>query len=483
MPLLLFGQEDAQLPYLEARKDASGRYGYFDEEGNNVMPCIFDWALSFSRGHMVSVIEKDDLYYLVDRDGYLVVNDGFSSLPDVFVNFACVGDDKQGHYIIDFAGCRLSPEGWNVIPVERDSRYGDPVLFAMAPLGDEQNGYYLADSRFEPLSEVRASEYRHLIYCPEVIEYTDRSDGALCYGVMNAAGEVLVEAGPGTEWLEEERLSQLDELYDWNRKSGTYGLYSDEEQNNEMVFILCSGDGKSFMYDITGQEVVPAQKYKSNASLYKQNFKKYIAPYLRDHQQNRERFAERVAAPFDACESYAGEFAEKAVTRMMIANGSLARAVEEKEASNKILDGFFGMIMAMSGSTFEPAGESAGEYVPDDTLPELPETGTVPDMFDFCYSDCMGIVAANLWGYNDGFELYTVLDIGDKTVFESHEDPERDEKNGMFVIRGKGLDGDTVLRISFDWKRVFLGDTEFGCLVSEADYLSIIEKKESDDVE
>lgn len=446
MPLLLFGQEEAQLPYLEARKDASGRYGYFDEEGNNVIPCIFDWALSFSHRDVVSKVKSDGLYYLIDRSGRIFLGEGYENSPDVYDHFACVQpDDDSGHYIIDFAGRRLSPEGWSVIPVERDSWYGDPVLFAMAPLGDEQNGYYLADFRFEPLSEVRASKYRHMVYCPEVIEYTDRSDGALCYGVMNAAGEVLVEAGPGTEWLDEERLSNLDESYDLIRKSGTYGLYSDEEQNNEMVFILCSGDGKSFLCDITGQEVVPLQKANSHLAFYKRNIKDYIAPYLRHHQQNRERFAERVAAPFDSCEAWALELAPKAVP-----TESVALADRKEAASDDGEDGFFGMAAAMAGATVDRSEREAAEK----TEEAKPVKGAIPESYDLFFASEKGGIIRLVGDMYAGSNILMVFDLNDKVLFTSNSDITH--KDGYFTFHDID-DSSVTVKVKDDWSSVTFG--------------------------
>ena len=447
MPLLLFGQEAQLLPYLEARQDASGRYGYFDEEGNNVIPCIFDDAISFSVRDVVSKVKSDGLYYLIDRSGRIFLGEGYENSPDVYDHFACVQpDDDSGHYIIDFAGRRLSPEGWSVIPVERDSWYGDPVLFAMAPLGDEQNGYYLADFRFEPLSGVRASKYRHMVYCPEVIEYGIRCDGTTCYGVMNAAGEVLVEAGPGTEWLDEERLSNLDKSYDLIKKSGTYGLYSDEEQNHEMVFFLCSGGGKSFLSDITGQEVVPLQKTNSHLAFYKRNIKGYIAPYLRRHQQNRERFAELVAAPFDMCEARAVELAPKAVPTDAAALAARAESVSDDGA-----DGFFGMAAAMAGATTDrpKREEKKAEAAAAET-----REGEIPESYDLFFASGEGGIIRLVGDMYAGSNILMVFDLNDKVLFTSNSDITH--KDGYFTFHDID-DNSVTVKVRDDWSSVTFG--------------------------
>lgn len=136
-PMAGWGQTDQDLPYVEAKEDASGKYGYYYESGDCMLPPLFDWALSFGLGDRATVVKYMDLYYIIDRDGYLILPTGFEDMPDVYKNFAVVGNSGS-RYVIDLQGRRLSPEGWSMEPLERS--HVDPLFFAMTPVGDEAGG-------------------------------------------------------------------------------------------------------------------------------------------------------------------------------------------------------------------------------------------------------------------------------------------------------------------------------------------------------
>ena len=141
LPMAVWGQTDDDLPYVDVKKDAAGKYGYYYENGDCLLPPLFDWALQFGLGDRATAVKYMDLYYIIDREGYLILPTGFEDMPDVYKNFAVVGEEGK-RYAIDLQGNRLSPEGWSVEPLERS--HADPLFFAMTPVGEETGGAYLA---------------------------------------------------------------------------------------------------------------------------------------------------------------------------------------------------------------------------------------------------------------------------------------------------------------------------------------------------
>lgn len=297
VPMLLWGQRSHDLPRLNAEKDASGKYGYYDGEGNCVMPCIFDWALTFGRSDYVSMVKSGDRYYVIDRLGNLIVHSSFDTMPEIYDNIMLVGDYGE-QYVADLSGCRLSSEGWNVQPLTCVGMEGDPVLFSMKMAGDRHNVCYVADLSFDPAMKKDVNTLKLSIYCPEIVEYGihDTGSGYVC-GLMNAAGDVLIE-GDGGWSMDVKPLSYFTDCDKWIEESGMAGFY-DGGEKDMTVFVMFSRAGKSKIYDIAGQLVVPLQNGTNMSKLLDRNLNKYVKPYLHRVSENTNRYAERVRKPYE----------------------------------------------------------------------------------------------------------------------------------------------------------------------------------------
>lgn len=298
VPMLLWGQRSHDLPRLNAEKDASGKYGYYDGKGNCVMPCIFDWALTFGRSDYVSMVKSGDRYYVIDRLGNLIVHSSFDTMPEIYDNIMLVGDYGE-QYVADLSGCRLSSEGWNVQPLTCVGMEGDPVLFSMKMAGDRHNVCYVADLSFDPAMKKDVNTLKLSIYCPEIVEYGihDTGSGYVC-GLMNAAGDVLIE-GDGGWSMDVKPLSYFTDCDKWIEESGMAGFY-DGGEKDMTVFVMFSRAGKSKIYDIAGQLVVPLQNGTNMSKLLDRNLNKYVKPYLHRVSENTNRYAERVRKPYEA---------------------------------------------------------------------------------------------------------------------------------------------------------------------------------------
>lgn len=488
LPMAVWGQTDDDLPYVDVKKDAAGKYGYYYENGDCLLPPLFDWALQFGLGDRATAVKYMDLYYIIDREGYLILPTGFEDMPDVYKNFAVVGEEGK-RYAIDLQGNRLSPEGWSVEPLERS--HADPLFFAMTPVGDETGGAYLADFRFEPLSEVRATSFRHMIYCPEVFEYMI-SDGVLSrYGLMNAEGDVLIPADTYYLGLSEKSLWSLDGSYALVHAAGMEGLY-DEEDKERTVFVEATKGNITTLYDVTGEVVVPAQKHTTESKYYKRNTKKYLVPYLHALSGNKERYEERVDDAFRRSTWFEPKAMPTPREYSMVASieqherqqqEELEREREierqrEREAyyaaerekaaqsdtsdsadDNSGGDGSYAGVDALASVWAMLLGVdfSGGEQVKLSSY--IPKAGTLPTNLEIYYLSEQGgflhIVIMDIGGY----PCVSITDIVGNDLFMSIKQPET--RRDDFLFAGEDEYKYKTLSIRKDWSSVTLGDKTY----------------------
>ena len=487
LPMAVWGQTDDDLPYVDVKKDAAGKYGYYYENGDCLLPPLFDWALQFGLGDRATAVKYMDLYYVIDREGYLILPTGFEDMPDVYKNFAVVGEEGK-RYVIDLQGRRLSPEGWSVEPLERS--HADPLFFAMTPVGDEAGGAYLADFRFEPLSEVRATSFRHMIYCPEVFEYMI-SDGVLSrYGLMNAEGDVLIPADTYYLGLSEKSLWSLDGSYALVHAAGMEGLY-DEEDKERTVFVEAAKGNITTLYDVTGEVVVPAQKHTTESKYYKRNTKKYLVPYLHALSGNKERYEERVDDAFRrstwfepkatptpreysmvaSIEQHERQQQEELEREREIERQSEREAYyaaeRESEAQSDASDSAddnsggddsYAGVDALASAYGMLGGDfSGGKQVKLSSY--IPKAGTLPTDFEIYYLSEQGGVLHIVIMELGGYPCVSVTDIAGNDLFMSIKQPET--RRDDFLFAGEDEYKYKTLSIRKDWSSVTLGDKTY----------------------
>lgn len=486
LPMAVWGQTDDDLPYVDVKKDAAGKYGYYYENGDCLLPPLFDWALQFGLGDRATAVKYMDLYYIIDREGYLILPTGFEDMPDVYKNFAVVGEEGK-RYVIDLQGNRLSPEGWSVEPLERS--HADPLFFAMTPVGDETGGAYLADFRFEPLSEVRATSFRHMIYCPEVFEY-NISDGVLSrYGLMNADGDVLIPADTYYLGLSEKSLWSLDGSYELVHAAGMEGLY-DEEDKERTIFVEATKGNITTLYDVTGEVVVPAQKHTTESKYYKRNTKKYLVPYLHALSDNKERYEERVDDAFRRSTWFEPKAAPTPREYSMVASIEQheRQQQEELEREREIerqREAYYAAERerAAQSDASDSADDNSGgddSYASVDALASVwamllgvdfsggeqvklssyvPKEGTLPTNLEIYYMSEQGgflhIVIMDIGGY----PCVSITDIAGNDLFMSIKQPEK--RRDDFLFAGEDEYKYKTLSIRKDWSSVTLGDKTY----------------------
>lgn len=461
-----FGQ---YLPVLFAESDTSGKQGYFDREGNCVIPCMFDFAASFKKGYRATAVQYAGKYYLIDRGGHMLLLEGFESMPDVYRRFAVVCRDRgEGPQstLIDLCGRQISPDGVSVTPLRHAPEEEDPVLFGM---GNDE-GMVLTNLSFQPLSHVVAQELSQEIYCPEAIVF--RLDN-FRFGLMNADGEVLIEAGDAMSDLNVMRITSVKNYRDWLRKAGMYDLYTEEELDG-LCLVILSGNGNSTIYDLTGQVVAPRQKRDSEFDLIRRNFKDHIVPYLRRKAENRARFEEKLLQPYARCRAVTRELPEETLSQYSFA--TYIRQTESSKPDGRITGG---RTLASARSEAAPrqvapepsprSGAMSGAAA-SGTAGVRPGEVPLPETSDICFTNRRGqllslnvsrgelgtfITAFLLPGYS--YPRFILSEIrGDRYVFSMFSLAMRSiyrPDAGFDLYLGK-----PVLTISRDWKSVELED-------------------------
>lgn len=463
-----FGQQ-ADLPWIYSRSDATGKQGYFDEAGNCVIPCMFDFAASFKAGQRIAAVRYAGKYYIIDRGGDMLLLEGFESMPDVYRRFAVVCRREEAGdrtVLIDLYGRQISPEGVSVAPLRHAPEEEDPVLFSM---GDDRRKV-LTDLSFEPLSHRPVQELSQEIYCPEAVVF--RTEDFRC-GLMNADGEVLVEARDAMSDMNILRITSVKNYRDWLRRAGMYDLYTEEELN-DLCLVILSDNGASTIYDLTGQEVAPRQKRAAEFDLIRRNFKSHIVPYLRRKAENRARFEERLLQPYARHRAVVRDLPEEPLSQYSFASflrqtetptpgrptaGSEVLASEPSGGSSR---------HAVSDASSRPAAVpgSAAAATPDVRPNEVP----LPEESDLCFTNQRGqlfsisvsrgelgtfITAFPLPGYS--YARFILSGIrGDRYVFSTFSIAMRSiyrPDAGVDLYLGK-----PVLTISRDWKSVRLED-------------------------
>lgn len=464
----VLGQQ-VELPWLYSQSDATGKQGYFDAEGNCVIPCMFDFAASFKKDYRATAVQYAGKYYLIDRGGHMLLLEGFGSMPDVYRRFAVVCRDRgEGpqSMLIDLCGRQISPDGVSVTPLRHAPEEEDPVLFSM---GDD-GGKVLTDISFEPLSHRPVQELSQEIYCPEVVVF--RTGDFRC-GLMNADGEVLIEAGDAMSDMNVMRITSVKNYRDWLRKAGMYGLYTEEELG-DLCLVILSDNGSSTIYDLTGQVVAPRQKRAAEFDLIRRNFKSHIVPYLRRKAENRERFEKKILQPYARRRAVIRELPEEPLSLYSFA--SFLRQAETPKPGRPTVGGEV-LASAQSGDSSrhaasdsfsrpaEASGSAAGR-----TFGVRPNEVPLPEETDLCFTNRRGqllsirvsrgvlgtfITAFLLPGYS--YPRFILSEIrGDRYVFSMFSLAMR-----SIYRPDAGFDlhlGKPVLTISRDWKSVELED-------------------------
>ncbi len=92
--------------------DDSGKYGFIDMTGAEVIPCKWDKASIFSEG-LACVADDSGKYGFIDKTGTLKISHKWNDADDFSEGLACISDDSGKYGFIDKTGAEVIPCNWD----------------------------------------------------------------------------------------------------------------------------------------------------------------------------------------------------------------------------------------------------------------------------------------------------------------------------------------------------------------------------------
>ncbi|MBQ6882321.1 MAG: SEL1-like repeat protein [Alistipes sp.] len=272
--------------YLSAQKDASGKYGFYDESNRCVIPHVFDGAGSFNTNQLATEVRFGDYYYLMDRAGRWVDGVRYKELSKMPESRARILYHKSEQRLTDLTGRQISPQGKQVTPIDDYNHRNDPNLFLLRSKGDRW--VQLCDLSFRPISTVRATSFETEIYNPGIITFCTESG----YGIMNANGKVLIPARyrsidtGNAHWFNLSNRLQKDGFSD--------------QLIREVIFCIALHGEYATIFEPSGRAITPPIKYKNRHKLLNSVYKKYLRPLFQTYGAYKQRYNEQINVPYTA---------------------------------------------------------------------------------------------------------------------------------------------------------------------------------------
>jgi len=279
--------EDGLIP---VRK--SGKYGYINKEGNEVISCVYDYAGSFSED--LAVIKKNNKYGVIDKEGNEVIPcayDTLSNFSEGFAQFTALdrADNWMGYVgrngneiivISDFLFSRNFSEGLALVC--KDGKYGYidkngteviPLIYDGAYDFSEGLALVCKDGKYGYIDK-NGTEVIPLIYdgAKDFVEGLALvcKDGKYVYIDKNGTEVIPFIYDSGYDFVDGRGTVKKDGKWGYLDKNGdvqyTLGTYQLVMPLSNGLFLVGNGyDPKTFtMYkygyiDENGSEVIPCE--------------------------------------------------------------------------------------------------------------------------------------------------------------------------------------------------------------------------------
>lgn len=246
------------------RVERNDKYGYIDKTGNEVIPCKFYYATSFSNGYAVVQEKKDDSYYYIKPDGTRLLETpfyragSFDSVGRASVLKSENGKrqliDKDGNSIFTAKSIYSGDNGqylfkddsdlWGIVDkngkILLSARYDDLWFIYSANNEEEYNaGEKLLTDRFVACRTGSKGSTDYLIDLDGNELYTAEKG----YGIDNYAvsGVLFAEGDNGTVLLDLDgkKICKIDGECDvCDLFSDGFLLWCDDDDNNDYIKIM-----------------------------------------------------------------------------------------------------------------------------------------------------------------------------------------------------------------------------------------------------
>ena len=227
-----------------------GKYGFADESGNIVLPCVWSYVWDFSEG--LALVSNDDKKYgFINRRGEVIIPCKWNGALSFHKDLAAVKDDNNKWGFINKEGNIVIPNMWN-----------DVMWFSegLARVMDEHNNYGYIDKKginVIPCQWKEADAFRESL--------------ALVRNERNKFGYINKQGGIEIPFVWFDALDFSDELAAVQDVNGKWGFINKLGE----VVIACqwkyaepfkfglaaitNNEGKSGYMDKTGNVVIPCQ--------------------------------------------------------------------------------------------------------------------------------------------------------------------------------------------------------------------------------
>lgn len=271
----------AQCDFWKTTISIDGKYAAYNEKGECTIPPVFD-EMFFWGTSPVCYAKYKDKYYLIDRKGYIVGDDGWDQSPTMFANVAIVGNKGQ-QYVVDFNGKRLTDNVKKIITYLNV----DNVFCTI----DDNNKYslYGIDGK-QIISNCESLE--PMANAP-LFKFSRKG----LYGVCNMSGEIIVPAIYIN--IEENNFGTLGLDKTYYEKKVVSSIYTSQDLADITFLFAYDGANRFNVYDMAGTLIESNQEASDKMRFFEKSFKKYTLPYLLKKSYNQQSYYSKVTDPND----------------------------------------------------------------------------------------------------------------------------------------------------------------------------------------
>ena len=228
----------------------NGKYGFVDDKGKEIIPCIYDDANSFSEGY--ATVVKDEKTGVVDKNGKLVVPYKYDYIGDFSNGIACVKNNNKCGYI--------NYKGEEVIPLKYEdcSDFSDGLAVVVVN-GDESSKYgYINKTGKEIIKPIY--DMADLFYDERAVVMKDNK-----YGCIDPKGKVVIPLiydglkrfTNGITVVECDGKYQVVDKYGQAITKAIYTACGEEGFSEGLVLVGYYDENKYGLVDKNGREIVP----------------------------------------------------------------------------------------------------------------------------------------------------------------------------------------------------------------------------------
>jgi len=446
----------------------TGLYGANDEQGNNVIPNVFQ-QMGFWGTNAFTFVKYDDRYYMIDRKGEMVGGESWDQEPRIYARFAIVGN-AGSLYLMDLHGNKLTVDCEQVTLNSQWNWMGDNLMVISKGL----NGTLSLQGIDGTLVTSECSAIEPMRTLP-LVKYVKKG----LTGACNMSGTEIVpcqyvrleEVNLGT-WGKDVELmkkSKVARLYERGELSAMTLIFAYTEAGNVMVYDA-AGKPIGPIYDDEGTERILRQLTGNPLVTYLQNKASNIGTVRTQTEVARSSFEQRERAFVNSLpRETAGGMSlldltqEKVMQINALRKNDFAASNKELAAKKEQIDNDFSL---------NKKPRAAAKRTDEVKAPaiKLPAAGKLPDKFELYYASTDSVRAILINGSKTDSYIFSSSSSGGNVITVTIGMPTDDEEGWLFTDEGSNRS----VVVAKDWSQVALrtGRTTlyFALPITQRDY-------------